>query len=151
MNRHLKQGLALGAIGFVLGLGVGLAILFALTSSAERDGLSALDLTLHYLCSGIVGGVAMGFTPVYDIESWSITRCTLTHFVITMGTFMIIAVSIGWVRFDDVSGYITIGCQTSAYFIIWLIMYLKHKRETKELNDDLQRWKQKNKNKENDL
>ena len=101
-----------------------------------------MKIALHILLSGVLGAVAVGSSVMYDAESWSVTRCTVTHFIVTFATYFIIGFSMGWLRLGDVLTYIMVGCMVIGYFMIWVIMYLISKKQTKELDEELKKWKQ---------
>ena len=139
MNRELvSKGVVRGLFGFALGVIVGLVFLWA----GSDGGWGPLKIALHIILSGVQGMVAMGFTIAYEVESWSVTRCTVTHFIITFRTYFIIGFSLGWFPLDKAFTYILVGCMVVAYFMIWVIMYLISKKQTKELDDELKKWKQ---------
>lgn len=138
MNPFVKKGLIVGLIGFAVGVPVGIA--FLLLFSPTDWGV--LMISLHLFLSGVLGGVAIGSSVVYEAESWSVTRCTVTHFVITFGTMVAIGFPMGWYALDDISTYIMFGCMFVGYVMVWLIMYLISKKQAEELDEELQRWKQ---------
>ena len=137
MNPLVKKGIFLGLAGFAAGVPVGLVFLL-LNASGE---LSVMRVAIQLIFSGILGAVAMGFAVVYEAESWSVTRCTVTHFAITFGTYFAIGFSLGWFPLQDVVTYIMIGSYIVMYFVIWLVMYLISKKQAEELDEELKRWK----------
>ena len=139
MNKALiKKGFIVGLIGFAVGVPVGLA--FLLMNASEEHSVTFIALQL--ILSGVLGGIALGSSVVYEAESWSVTRCTVTHFVVTFATYFTIGFSMGWFPLDDIGTYIMIGSMFVAYFMIWLIMYLISKKQAKELDEELKAWKQ---------
>ena len=141
VNKELvKKGFIVGLIGFPVGIVVGVVFLFIGSGEAGSEWGAAM-IALHILLSGILGGVSMGSSVVYEAESWSVTRCTLTHFVVTFTTMLTIGFSLGWFHLGDISSYIFIGCMLVGYFMIWIIMYAISKKQAKELDEDLKRWK----------
>ena len=73
-----KKAVLLGALGFALGVAIGVI----LTSADPGDNLRAAFP--YILVCGIPGCIAMGSSVIYDIEEWSLVRASVTHFV-TMG------------------------------------------------------------------
>ena len=139
MNTALiKKGFIVGLIGFAVGVPVGLA--FLLMNASEDHSVTFIALQL--ILSGVLGGIALGSSVVYEAESWSVTRCTVTHFVVTFATYFSIGFSLGWFPLDDIVTYIMVGSMVVAYFMIWLIMYLISKKQAKELDEELKAWKQ---------
>ena len=136
-----KRSAILAAIGFALGVLVGLGFLTAYGIGAfyleNGDGALALYLAL----SGLIGAVNMGSTTIYDLEHWCLLRCTATHFVISMSTVCSVGFSQGWFSLrDPVTLWILAICVV-VYIVIWLIMYLRYNRKIRRINAALKRWK----------
>ena len=139
MNKELvKKSFIVGLIGFPVGVLVGIAFLMI---SPGSGAMSALRIGIHIFLSGMLGAIALGSSVVYEVESWSVTRCTVTHFVITFTTYFSIGFSLGWLPLGEISTYIMVGCMVVAYFMIWISMYLVSKKQAKELDEELKRWK----------
>ena len=139
MNKELiKKGFIVGLIGFAVGIPVGIAFMLLFSS----EDWSAMRIAIHLFLRGVLGGVALGSSVMYEAESWSVTRCTVTHFIVTFATYFSIGFSLGWLSLDDISTYIMIGCMIAAYFSVWISMYLVTKKQTKDLNEELAQWKQ---------
>ncbi len=143
MNKVLKKGLILGSIGFVVGLMIGLTIFLISVDDLSNYHFTFRD-ALDFLVGGIFGGFAMGFSAVYDIESWSIARCTLTHFVPTILGFYLLGTIQGWLKIGDTLSFIMTFCYILAYFMIWLIQYLRYRKEVRNLNAKLKEIKNRN-------
>ncbi len=139
MNKLVKRGLILGIIGFVLGILIGL--MFCLTGD-EPGGLELTGETMFYLLiGGLQGMSAMGFTVVYEIEHWSILRCTVTHFIITAGGYFTMGYLQGWLIPGEMFAHIMIIAFVIAYFIIWLVQYLISLHKIRKMNEDLDKMK----------
>ncbi len=138
MNDIAKKAIRLSLIGFLLGIGVGVMIY----ATGGFDYLSEADkqakLPLFMFVSGLLGVVGMGGSVVYDIESWSITKATATHFVATIAAFFAMGFIEGWYQSISIpSLLITVAMFVVAYVIIWVIQYLKCKKAIQGLNEEL--------------
>lgn len=133
-----KKTMLLGLAGFVLG--VLICIGFMLARSSE--GLKAAFPNL--VISGIYGAVAMGSSIVYDVEKWSITRATATHFLLVFALYFLLVLSMGWFSLSDPVFWIVVGAMVAVYILIWLIQYLSYRRQIREMNDELIKWKSRN-------
>ena len=139
MNKELiKKGFIVGLIGFAVGIPVGIAFMMIFSS----EDWSPMRIAIHLFLSGVLGGVALGSSVMYEAESWSVTRCTVTHFIVTFATYFSIGFPLGWLSLDEISTYIMIGCMIVAYFGVWISMYLVTKKQTKDLDEKLAEWKQ---------
>lgn len=114
-------------------------------SFTERIGDPFRAFVLEILISGIYGAVIMGSTIVYEIESWSLVRVTVTHFVIWVFCFFTVGFFLGWISPKDVTGcVVSFAFWAAIYFLIWLINYISYKNEIKEINAELLKLKNKN-------
>ena len=124
-------------IGFILGVFVGLMF------SAGYDALEINTYFLvHLLLSGVLGAVCMGSTGIYDIESWGILRSTLTHYALCMGTFVVIALVLGWFEGNLPMLLIFIVIMTGIYALIWIFESLYWRRTVRRMNARLKAMKE---------
>ena len=145
MTSLRKKALLLSSIGFVLGIVVG--VCFQLISKPELLSLTGHTLTkiLYYLFCGLLGVLGMGGSVIYDIESWSILRCTVTHFLITFGGFVafytgLVAIGVSDMPPVGIRIIILVGF-VAVYFCIWLIQYLIYRHKVKKMNAKLREWR----------
>ena len=143
-----KKALWLSLLGFALGMGVGLLFYFL----RGEDGYLARkenrpDLILYFAFCGVFGAVNMGTSALYDIEEWSILRCTATHFAICLGSTVLFfgaLILLDWMSMPPAAGIAVMGAAfVTVYFFIWLMQYLSYKREVRKINAKLRQWKSK--------
>lgn len=120
-------------IGFSMGMLIG-AVMYVVFASPDRiaDGGGLLA---QLIGSGLYGAIAMGGVISYDIESWSLVRATLTHYILTFASFIAAALLLGW--FDGIGLLIAFLAFSGAFFIIWIIMYILSRREVRKINEEL--------------
>ena len=115
------------AVGFVLGGALGnlIALIVSVASGSGVHVVSqvrAAQLTLpgavilQTVLAGLLGMAGVGGMLYYDVERWSLLGATAVHYLIS------------------------IAAMTAAFATIWLIMYLKWKREVKKMNEDLKKY-----------
>lgn len=63
------------------------AISFAINDPEQARGT---------LCSGLIAGVTIAAIPIYDIDSWSLTRRSIVHFLVMAVTVLPILLLSGW-------------------------------------------------------
>ena len=142
MKELRKNALRLGLIGMALGVGVSILFLLPHGSEGFAEGWSSGELAVYFIVSALHGALAMGSSAVYGIEEWSILRCTLTHFLITMCSFYAAGFAVwGFSSLKAGTLLIMTALFILAYFIIWLVQYLKYRHEVKILNQELREWK----------
>ena len=139
MREIFKRAAFLFALGFILGILIGLIITAATGSQNQEQQISSI--TLYLFTCGLLGAINMAATVVYSIEHWGLLRTTLTHFCISMGTLCIIGFSVGWLNIHDTVTWIILIISIIIYFIIWFIMYWRYKQKIKKINEALGRWK----------
>ena len=130
-----KKAFLLGALGFALGVAIGVI----LTSADPGDNLRAAFP--YILVCGIPGCIAMGSSVIYDIEEWSLVRASVTHFLITFISYYAIALPLGWFRFGSSLFWIITAAMLAGYAVIWIIMHCSYKRQIRRMNDELRKMK----------
>ncbi|MBQ8091428.1 MAG: DUF3021 domain-containing protein [Pyramidobacter sp.] len=141
MNAFWKKTAILAAIGFILGILVGMGFLLIGGSGIYFEMNGANRTALYLALSGLLGAVNMGPMTIYSLERWGLLRCTLTHFFISMSSVCAVGFTLGWLSLrDPFTVWMLAGCVV-VYFIIWLIMYLRGKRQVRRMNEALKRWK----------
>lgn len=128
-------------VGFALGMLVGLGIMAVGGVRAFYERHGAGRVAMYLAMSGLLGAVNVGTTTIYSLEHWGVLRCTLTHFAIAMTTICAVGFSCGWFSIGDPLTLWILLSETVAYFIIWLVMYLRCKREIRQINEALKGWK----------
>ncbi len=143
-----KRFFILAGVGFLLGMLTGSLIAWLTAGTLVNDRLAAWTgsdpaaVILQTLISGLLGSVAMGGTVVYEIERWPLTACSVTHYLMTEVSYVVIALLLGWV--DSLQGLlIMLAIQLVVYVIIWLIMYRRYQAQVRELNELLKESKSK--------
>ena len=137
----LKKALKLAGFGFIAGIAVW-TVIAALTCKETpvpqgfiaKVGSLKLAFIIQVAVSGLYGALCMGSTVIYDAEKLPLSVMSLIHCVITLGPYIPLSLFLGWSE-NLTETLITTCIQVTAYFIVWLIMYLRYKKSIKELND----------------
>ena len=139
------------AIVFSLaGFAAGIAVAFVFYALLEpEDFLSREEnrgtLILYFFLSGLYGAVNMGTSALYGIDAWSILRCTLTHFLISVGSTIVFfgtMIALGWMDMPPLGFCALIGGTfVLVYALIWLVQYVSSRRQVKKMNAKLRQWK----------
>ena len=141
-------------LGFFLGMVVGVFIVIGLSFGSGGSialphkllaitGSEAGALLAQVLISGAYGAIPMAGVTFYELDSWGLLKQAVVHYASYTATFMLFGYAAGWVEtvFDMalMAGIFAVG-----HAIIWTIMYIRYRAETKELNELLQEAKQAN-------
>ena len=141
-----KKAIVLSLAGFAAGI----AVAFVFYVLLEPEDFLAQEQNsgarlLYFFLSGVYGAVNMGTSAVYDIDEWSILRCTLTHFLITVGStiaFFGVMIALGWMSMPPLGVCALIGGMFVLVFaLIWLAQYTSYRRQVKKMNAKLREWK----------
>ena len=114
-----------------------ICVVFTALSISEGEMFTdATEFVMYYLMSALMGAICMGSSVVYEIESWSLVRVTVTHYAISFVAFLATSLYLKW--FDNTALLIALLIFTVVYFLIWLIEYQVWKKEVRHLNRELQ-------------
>ena len=126
-------------IGFLIGMILGNLIAW-MTGPTVSPALADLigsrtgAILIQTLVSGLYGVATVSGMLLYDVEDWSLAKATIVHYLIVAGLYVPMALFLGWAA-NTADILIVEGCQLIAFFLIWLIMYLKYRAEVKKLNE----------------
>ena len=131
------------SVGFALGviIDIAIAVIYLLTDShymmdtGMYDKAELLRFLLSIVLSGVLGFVGNGGAVIYEIESWSILKCTVVHFILAMSTFFIVGSFNRWITPGLNRFNVTLtGIVVFVYVIIWMVNYLTYKKEIRQIN-----------------
>ncbi|MCI0768011.1 DUF3021 domain-containing protein [Bacillus sp. TL12] len=122
-------GMAMAMMYSLLFLGIGYA--------NGMDVLQTKTLLTHLAIANIVGLIFSFASFVFEREEWGILKQTIIHFIILLGTFLPIAIWIGWVPNHLIPILICTGSFIVIYFIIWFAMTIYWKKKIEGLNKQL--------------
>lgn len=140
--------------GFLLGMIVGVFIVIGMSFGAGGSivvphkllvltGSEAGALLAQVLISGAYGAIPMAGVTFYDLDSWGLLKQAVVHYLSYMVAFLLFGYMAGWVETPADMAFVAALFAVS-HAIIWTIMYMRYKAETKELNELLQEAKQAN-------
>ena len=100
----------------------------------ERVGSPAAATALSFLVMGLFGSLCMAGTLFYELERWPLACATAAHYLSMALGYLIPNWLLCWDMplklLLSVEGFMALG-----FVVIWLIMYLRYKREVLELNE----------------
>lgn len=140
MNKKLKNALILTGVGFIIGLAIGIFMIYI--QGGQLNDLTGRDIFMLFV-GGLQGAIPMGLTVVYDIEHWSILRSTVTHFIPTMIVFYAGSYCMGWLKFGTTVFWIATVLMIVTYYIIWMSQYLIYLRQVKTMNAKIREFRKK--------
>ncbi len=138
-----------GAAGFLIGVLIGnlIIILESMTGEGQfrwagdtlvqKAGSAAAAVFLQNLASGLLGAVCMAGTILYDLEDWELTKASLVHCLLCLAAYFSAALFCGWIEPNFGNIMLMAVIMTASYLLIWLIMYLRYRKEAEELNREI--------------
>ena len=142
MRKLWKKSLFLGIIGLILGVFISIIFLIMFEGiDFFYDSTNTEAIIKQLVAGGLLGLFCNGSSVVYEIEEWSITMVTLTHFLVSMTAFYAAGFNAGWFVFGDIFFWVMTVSAVLAYVMIWIIQYLHFRREVKSANEKLKKLK----------
>lgn len=150
-NKELKKEAVKRAImGFMYGVFIGQTILI-LESLMARDGnfypvaASLVDLAgtkiaaviIQYFLTGLIGTTFAATTVLFEIDSWSLLKQTIIHFIITSIVMYVAGFLCGWFPHKVSSTLIWFGIFIVIYVIFWISFSSYYKNKVKKMNEAL--------------
>ena len=137
------------ALGFLLGVAAMLIVPSLISGKPigsiiytdellARTGSPTAATAVSLLVMGLFGSLCMGCTLFYEIESWPLACATAAHYLIMALGYLIP----NWLLCWDMPPKLLLaieGFMALGFAVIWLIMYLRYKREVLELNELMKR------------
>lgn len=150
MSYVVKKALKLAAIGFPLGMIVGALVLVVMgfanggeltypKALLDLTGSQAGALLAQMLISGAYGTIPMAGVVFYELDSWSLAKQCVVHYLTYTVAFLVLGVGVGWFGANAVAVSLMAGIFAVFHLIIWLVMYARYRAEVKELNKLLDR------------
>lgn len=148
----MKKIIRYALIGFLLGMAIGnfIAFFFAWMSGTaqlfsasmiNRFGSETVAFIIHTILSGIHGALSFSGVIFYEIEEWGLAKATFMHCLLINASFLINGLYLEWIPSDLSSILVSTSIITVMFFIIWIIMHTRCKREVRDLNQLLQKEK----------
>ncbi|MEH6888998.1 DUF3021 domain-containing protein [Bacillus sp. JJ864] len=129
-------------IGAKLAAGMGMAMFYSLLflGIGYANGMETIEtrtLLINLVVANIIGVIFSVASFVFEREEWSLLKQTIIHFIILLGTFLPVAVWLGWIPNHVSSILICVGIFIFVYFIIWFAMTIYWKKKIESLNNQL--------------
>ncbi|MEH7461611.1 DUF3021 domain-containing protein [Bacillus thuringiensis] len=129
-------------IGAKLAAGMGMAMFYSLLflGIGYANGMETIEtrtLLINLVVANIIGIIFSIASFVFEREEWSLLKQTIIHFIILLGTFLPVAVWLGWVPNHVSSILICVGIFIFVYFIIWFAMTMYWKKKIEGLNNQI--------------
>lgn len=129
-------------IGVKLAAGMGMAMFYSLLflGIGYANGMETIEtrtLLIQLVVANIIGIIFSVASFVFEREEWSLLKQTIIHFIILLGTFLPVALWMGWVPNHASAILICVGSFIIIYFVIWFAMTIYWKKKIESLNHQL--------------
>lgn len=151
-NRNTaKKTIQLAFFGFLIGIVIG-DLIAVMTGSGEKGQFIPVSqklvrkagsvqgaVLLHNLISGLLGAAAMAGSIFFEFDNWEMSKAAAVHFLIILTAYFAAAFFCGWIEPKAKHILIMTAIMGAGYFLVWLIMYLRCRRETEKLNEEIRK------------
>ena len=129
-------------IGAKLAAGMGMAMFYSLLflGIGYANGMETIEtrtLLIQLVVANIIGIIFSVASFVFEREEWSLLKQTMIHFIILLGTFLPVAVWMGWVPSHASAIFICVGSFIIIYLVIWFAMTMYWKKKIEGLNNQI--------------
>ena len=136
-------------IGFLIGAAAGniIALLLFLLGKGESRlttpilteemGSDVGAFLVQTLLSGLLGAVSFAGMLFYERDDLSMLQAAVVHWLVILMTYFPIALFCGWISDDLREILLMAGILTGIYILIFLVMYLRYRKQTEDLNREL--------------
>ena len=146
--------------GFICGALIGHIITFLFNLSVGTVSLVSPELlssiglfwsiVLQTLLSGLWGVAGFGGMCFYDVEKWGLLTATAVHFICIFAAAVLAFFVLQWLPFTLPFLFAIFLFVAVQFLIVWLIMYFKWKKNVRDMNENLIKYKEKQLNEKND-
>lgn len=148
----MKKILKKAAEGFLPGIGIGYIITIIVsyilgTGSYEPvvpsfeiwAGSPVAAVAIQGFFCGILGSVFAGAGEIWEYEKWSLFKRTLVFYITTIIAMIGISLLLHWIVITPSQIISFILLFTLIFFIIWIGIYLKIRKEVEAINQKLKK------------
>jgi len=96
-------------------------------------------VVLQYSMSCVLGFAFAMASAIFEIETWSMTKQTIVHFLITATAMLPIAYICRWVEPTVISLFLYFAVFAVTYFFMWIVQKRYWKKKIAQMNDKLQK------------
>ena len=86
---------------------------------------------------GLIGFIFSGFSVIWEKENWSLVKQTTIAFFVYLLPIMVVGYILKWFTFNMLQVIIFISI--FIFFIIWILIYLKTKKDVDAFNAKIQK------------
>ncbi len=114
--KYIKQGLIRGIIPIAIMGGISLIM--------KAQNFDSFQVKSTFL-SGLIVGIVLAASVIYDIESWSLLKQTVVHIVAMLVTVFPILLISGWFPINSVADFFKfLGIYALSGLVLWSLGYL---------------------------
>lgn len=104
---------------------------------AAEFGSEINAVVIQMLCSMFYGVVYAGGSVIWEMESWSLLRMTITHLLVISILTLPIAWLLKWMPHNLIGIIVYFAIFFGIYAIIWTSQYVAMKKRIRQMNDSL--------------
>ena len=137
-------------LGFPLGIAIGytISIIFSLAFAngyygavhpelIEAFGNEINAVIVQSILWGLIGFIFSGSSVIWEKENWSLLKQTTIVFFVYLLPMMVVGYILKWFTFNMLQVIIFISIFIFIFFVTWILIYLKTKKDVQEFNKKL--------------
>ena len=142
----LKKAILRGLIGIPIGvfisttIGLIISLIYGELSVVSNIGIISNPLTAYtfqYIISIVLGFTFAAGSAIFEVDSWSLAKQSIIHFLLSSLVYLPCAIIAGWVPVKMIAILYYFITFISIYIMIWAIQYFVWKDRIKKLNQKL--------------
>lgn len=140
IERSLLGILITHATNFIISLAISIFVVkdgifhFARPILIEQLGGEIPAAILQAVLLTVLGAIFGGAGLIYEQDDWGLTKQTVVHFAILVGSFLIFGGILRWYPFNIVNIVGNVIIFAVFYFLIWVALYTKIRNDIERVN-----------------
>lgn len=120
----------------MMGLGFAAMVTFAILTMVMVQNV---DVPVSIVWKNMLGSMVLGMyfgtaSLIFDYEAWSPLRQTIVHFMLSVSTWLLLALYMGWLPLAVIPIMTGIGIFIMIYLLFWIGAYWYFKKTESEMN-----------------
>lgn len=106
---------------------------------AERFGNELTAIIVQNSLITVLGAIFGVAWLLYENEAWSLMKRTMVHFVLLIGTFMTVSLTLFWIPSNPRTVLQVLGLFALIYIVFWFIIYGTTLRDIRKMNHKIEK------------
>lgn len=137
--KYIREIMRRGFRGMAFGVFINQALFAIMTSFFGLEGSIEFNaLAQQFIISALFGFYAIAISIVFEIDSWSLLRQTIVHFILLSVVYFPVAIYANWLPEYTVARIPFAVFYILVYIIVWFTFKAYWKKKAMEINVELE-------------